>query len=93
LTAFIRAFDASHAWLKDTGNKSEAISILTARINMHPDDAARAYDAFIGFPPPEITPDGMRQVIDVVWDAEGYTAPKPGPDKYMDLSYKRKASR
>jgi len=93
LIEFIRAYDASHAWLKDTGNKSEAISILTARINMHPDDAARAYDAFVGFPPPEITPDGMRQVIDVVWDAEGYTASKPGPDKYMDLSYKRKASR
>jgi len=91
LIAFIRAFDASHAWLKDTRNKSEAISILTARINMHPDDAARAYDAFIGFSPPEITPDGMRQVIDVVWDAERYAAPKPGPDKYMDLSYKRKA--
>ena len=93
LIAFIRAFDASHAWLKDTGNKSEAISILRAQMNMDAHDAARAYDAFIECPPPEFTPEGMRQVIDVVWDAEGYTAPKPGPDKYMDLSYKRKASR
>jgi len=93
LIAFIRAFDASHAWLKDSANKKEAVKILTARIDMDAADAASAYDVLFEFPRPEITPEGMRQVIDVVWDAEGYKGAKPGPDKYMDLSYKRKASR
>ena len=93
LIAFIRAFDASHAWLKDTSNKKEAITILTARLDIDANGAASAYDAFIKRPPPEITPEGMREVIDVVWDVEGYKGAKGGPDKYMDLSYKRKALR
>jgi ABC-type nitrate/sulfonate/bicarbonate transport system substrate-binding protein len=93
LIAFIRAFDASHAWLKDTSNKKEAIDILTARLNIDASDAADAYDAFIKGPPPEITPEGMREVINVVRDVEVYKGANAGPDKYMDLSYQRKASR
>jgi ABC-type nitrate/sulfonate/bicarbonate transport system substrate-binding protein len=93
LIAFIRAFDASQAWIKDTSNKKEAINILTARLDIDANGAASAYDAFIKRPPPEITPEGMRQVIDMVWDVEVYKGAKGGPDKYMDLSYKRKALR
>ena len=93
LIAFIRAFDASHAWLKDTGNKKEAINILTARLDIDADDATGAYDALIKRRRPEITHEGMRQVIDVVWNFEGYKGAKGAPDKYMDLSYHRKALR
>jgi ABC-type nitrate/sulfonate/bicarbonate transport system substrate-binding protein len=93
LIAFIRAFDASYAWLKDARNKAGAIRILMARLNFDANDTASAYDAYIGRPPPEITPAGIRQVIDVVWDVEGYKGAKGDPDKYLDLSYKRKALR
>jgi hypothetical protein len=34
---------------------------------------------------------GLKQVIDIVWQAEGYTQPKGEPAKYMDLSYMQRA--
>lgn len=93
LIAFIRGFRAAYAWLKDTRNKDEAIHILPARLNMDAKAAAHAYDELVQRPLPEITPDGLRQVIDIVWDAEGLKGPKGTPDKYMDLSYLREAAR
>ena len=87
LISFIRAFHAGCAWLGDSRNKQEAVGILPARLGMDAQAASRAYDEFIKLPPPTITPDGMRRVIDVVWDAEARTGRKGAPDKYMDLSY------
>lgn len=93
LIAFIRGFGAAYAWLKDTRNKEEAIRLLPARLNMDAEAAARAYDDLVRRPLPEITPEGLRQVIDIVWDAEALKGPKGAVDKYMDLSYLREAAR
>jgi ABC-type nitrate/sulfonate/bicarbonate transport system substrate-binding protein len=93
LIAFIRAFEASCAWLIDARNKREAIELLPPRLNMDAQAAAHAYDEFIGRRAPEITANGMRQVIDVVWDAERRTGAKGAPEKYMDLSYLDEARR
>lgn len=90
LIAFIRAFNASHAWLKDAGNKAEAITLLPARLNMDAATAAHAYDELIRRPPPAITPDAMRQVIELVWEAADFQGSPAAPDKYMDLSFLNK---
>lgn len=91
LVAFIRAFNAAYDWLQDKNNRAEAIAILPARLKIEPPAAGRAFDQLAAKPRPQITPDGVRQVIDIVWDAEGYTKAKAAPDKYMDLGYLQKA--
>jgi ABC-type nitrate/sulfonate/bicarbonate transport system substrate-binding protein len=92
LVAFIRGMNAAFAWLADINNKNEAIEILRVRLRTEPDAAARAFDRFSAQPRPTVVPDALRQVIDIVWDAEGLTRPQGAPDKYMDLSYLRKAT-
>ena len=91
LTGYIRAFNAAYAWLQDTVNKDEAIGLLPAGLNIDRATALGAYDQITGNPPPAITPEGISQVIDIVWDAEGLQGAKGSPDRYMDLSYLRKA--
>lgn len=91
LIAFIRAMNAGYAWLQNPANKAEAMTMLPARLGVSGEVAAQAFDRFAGRPRPAITADGLRQVIDVVWDAEGYKPPKASPDKYMDPSYLQRA--
>ncbi len=91
LVAFIRAIDAAYAWLQDPKNKGEAIRVLPARLNIDARAAANALDEIAKRPRPEIDADGLKQVIDLFWEAEKLAAPKGEPAKYMDLSYLRKA--
>jgi len=91
LVAFIRAFRGACHWLKDTAHKAEAITLLPQRLNIAPELASRAFDAFVARPLPSIDASGLRQVIDVYWQAEGLTVPKGEPGKYMDLSYQQRA--
>lgn len=91
LMAFIRGFRSACHWLRDAANKAEAIALLPSRLNISPELAGRAFDAFVKRPLPAIDESGVRQVIDVYWEAEGLTQPKPAPAKYMDLSYQQKA--
>ena len=53
--------------------------------------AAAEFDAFGAQPRPRVTPGGLRQVIDMVWEAEGYKTPPGAPEKYFDLGYLQKA--
>ena len=92
LVAFIRAMNAAFAWLEDKNNKNEAVEILRARLKTEPDAAARAFDQFSARLRPTIAPEALRQVIEIVWDADGLAGPQGAPDKYMDLSYLRKAT-
>lgn len=91
LIAFIRGFNAAYAWLQDPKNKNEAIEILNARLNIAPALAADEFDAFGAQPRPKVTPGGLRQVIDMVWEAEGFKTPPGAPKKYFDLGYLQKA--
>ncbi len=91
LIAFIRAYNAGYAWLQDPGNQAEAIRMLPARLNIEAEAAAKAFGRFAARPRPAITAEGLQQVIDVVWDAEGFGQPKGAPGKYMDLSYLQQA--
>jgi ABC-type nitrate/sulfonate/bicarbonate transport system substrate-binding protein len=91
LVAFIRAFRGACRWLKDPAHKAEAIALLPAHLNIAPELASKAFDAFVARPLPSIDAAGLRQVIDVYWQAEGLTMPKGGADRYMDLSYQQRA--
>jgi ABC-type nitrate/sulfonate/bicarbonate transport system substrate-binding protein len=87
LVAFIRAMDGAYAWLQDAANRDEAIRLLPARLGLDEKAAAGALERIRQRPRPEITPEGLRQVIDVYWEAEALAPPRGEPAKYMDLSY------
>jgi ABC-type nitrate/sulfonate/bicarbonate transport system substrate-binding protein len=91
LVAFIRAFRGACHWLKDPANKAEAIKLLPERLHIAPELASKAFDAFVARALPSIEATGLRQVIDVYWQAEGLTVPKGEPGKYMDMSYQQRA--
>ena len=91
LLAFIRGFNRAYAWLQDSANREAAIALLPARLNMPADAAGRALVNVYSRPRPELTEAGVRQVIDMVWAAEKFTAAKALPSKYMDLSYLNEA--
>lgn len=92
LLAFIRAFrDACH-WLRDPANREAAVALLPSRLNIAPALANKAFDAFVAKPLPSIDDAGLRQVIDVYWQAEGLQTPKGAPEKYMDLSWQARAA-
>ncbi len=91
LVAFIRAFRGACHWLRDPAHKAEAIALLPRHLNISPDLADRAFDAFGKKALPSITAAGLQQVIDVYWEAEGLQTPRGAPEKYMDLSYQQRA--
>jgi ABC-type nitrate/sulfonate/bicarbonate transport system substrate-binding protein len=91
IVAFIHAMDEAYAWLQDPKNRGEAMRVLPVRLNIDVRAASDALDQFAKRPRPEIDADGLKQVIDVFWEAEGLPGPKGEPVKYMDLSYLRKA--
>jgi ABC-type nitrate/sulfonate/bicarbonate transport system substrate-binding protein len=91
LVAYIKAFDAAYAWLQDIRNKEDAIRLLPARLNIDQAMASRAYDQFAAHPMPRIAENDLRQVIDIVWSAEGLSGTPAAPEKYIDLSYLNKA--
>ncbi|HEV7819840.1 MAG TPA: ABC transporter substrate-binding protein, partial [Burkholderiales bacterium] len=58
LIAYIKAFDAAYAWLKDPSNKAEAIRLLPARLNIDQATASRAYDQIAAHALPRIAEAG-----------------------------------
>jgi NitT/TauT family transport system substrate-binding protein len=88
---FIRAYDAAYAWLQDQANTDRALATLPVHLDIAPKAAAAALDGFRTRERPQMSDTGLRQVIDIVWQAEGYTQAKGEPAKYMDLSYMQRA--
>jgi ABC-type nitrate/sulfonate/bicarbonate transport system substrate-binding protein len=91
LLAFIRAYDAAYAWLQKPQNKADALALLPDRLAIAPRAAAGAISKYAQRPKPQLTREGLKQVIDIVWASEGYTQAEGEPDKYMDLSYMTRA--
>ena len=91
LLAFIRGFNQAYAWLTDSANRKAAIQLLPAHLDMPADVAGHALDRIFSRPRPQVTEDGVRQVMDLVWASERFTTPKGSPSRYMDLRYLREA--
>lgn len=87
----MRAYEAAYAWLQEPENTGAALDLLPARLAIAPRLAAAAMSQFAERPRPRLSPEGLAQVIDTVWEAEGYTQPKGSPGRYMDLSYMQRA--
>jgi ABC-type nitrate/sulfonate/bicarbonate transport system substrate-binding protein len=91
LIAFIRGFNQAYAWLQDPANSAEAVALLRTRVDMAPEAAAAALTRVYSRPRPQVSEDGVRQVMDLVWAAEKFTAAKGSPAKYLDLRYLQEA--
>ncbi len=87
LLSFIRAFRSACHWLRNPAHKDAAIALLPSRLNIASALANKAFDDFVAKPLPLIDAAGLRQVIDVYWQAEGLQTPQGAPEKYLDLSY------
>lgn len=92
LLAFIRGFNRAYDWLRDAANHAEAVTLLPEHLRIDAEFARRAVARIYREPRPVIGAEGLRQVIDVVWDAEAYAAPKGSPDKYFDPGFLQKAA-
>ena len=57
----------------------EAIGLLPSRLNIGAEAAAKAFDRYATRPRPRLTHEGLQQVIDVYWDAEGLKPPRGAP--------------
>ena len=68
------------------------MQLLPAHLHMDSDAAGRALTQIFSRALPQVTEDGIRQVMDLVWAAEKFTAVKGSPAKYLDLSYLHAAS-
>ena len=86
LEGFVRALGAAYAWLQKPENTGAALDLLPERLAIAPRAAASVLEQLARRPPPKLSADGMREVIDTVWEAEGYVQPKGSPEKYVDLS-------
>jgi len=91
LTGFIRAYRNAFAWLGDPRNREAAIDLACAWLCAERAAAGAAWEDFACRPEPALAADGMRQVIDVVWDDEGFSSPEPNADRFLDLSYLERA--
>ena len=87
LAAFVGALNEAYGWLQQPANRERALALLPERLALAPHAARAALEHYTARERPRLTAEGMRRVIDVVWDAEGYAAPRGDPARYMDVSY------
>jgi ABC-type nitrate/sulfonate/bicarbonate transport system substrate-binding protein len=92
LVAFIRAFNAGYAWLQNPANRDEALALLPERLQISGKAASRAFGRIAERERPAITTEGLEQVVQTVWAAEGRAGAPPAPGKYVDMSYFERAA-
>jgi ABC-type nitrate/sulfonate/bicarbonate transport system substrate-binding protein len=97
LIRYIKAIIEGRRWLLDPAKKNEAIQLLTDRLKLSPDFAAKSYavvtDPIGGFvKDAKFNMAGFRNVLKLRAEIEGeWGGRPPAPDKYVDLSYYDKA--
>jgi ABC-type nitrate/sulfonate/bicarbonate transport system substrate-binding protein len=94
LERYIAAYVESLRWVRRLENQAECVSILMDKLKIDRDVAERTYrllvDPVRGFTPDAaFDTDGFRNLLALRAEIEGGTAPQP--EKYLDLSYYRRA--
>jgi len=91
LTKYLQANIEGLRWAFDPKNKAEAVALLVERLKLAPDIAGASYEATKdGFSrDAALDMDGVRNVLKMRAQFEGGTP--ASPDKYIDLSYYKKA--
>jgi ABC-type nitrate/sulfonate/bicarbonate transport system substrate-binding protein len=87
MVAYIAACREAYRWLQNPANREAAKTSLPARLGIESAQADRALDRMEKQSLPAVSDEGIRQVIDVVWSAEGFPGTKPGPERYTDFSF------
>jgi NitT/TauT family transport system substrate-binding protein len=98
LVAYLKAIIEGYRWLLDPNNKSATLAMMTDKLKLPADVAAKTYavvtDPVDGFAKDgKFDLDGFKNVLKLRAEIEGQwggTAPAPG--KYIDLSYYNKAA-
>lgn len=91
LTKYVQTYVEGARWALDPKNRAEAVALLVERLKLPEDVAAAAYDATLsGFQRDgAIDMDGVKNVLKLRAQFEGGTP--AAPEKYLDLSYYKKA--
>jgi ABC-type nitrate/sulfonate/bicarbonate transport system substrate-binding protein len=97
LTAFVRAYLESLAWVLDRRNRAEAARYLAQEFRLESDIARRTYDLLADsdrgglFRQAAIDPDGIQVAIDMRVRARLLPPPPPPASKYYDARYLERA--
>jgi ABC-type nitrate/sulfonate/bicarbonate transport system substrate-binding protein len=97
LTRYIAAYVEGLRWAADPANKAQAIDLLAGWLKVPPDIAAECYaiaaDPVDGLATDaQIDLEGFRNVLKLRAEIEGqWGGTPPPPEKYLDLSYYRRA--
>ena len=91
LVKYLQAYIEGWRWAFDPNNKAEAIALLVERLKLSPDIAEAAFDSVKNDFARDgaIDMNGVKNVLKLRAEFEG-GAPA-SPDKYLDLSYYKKA--
>jgi len=92
LVKYLQAYIEGWRWAFDPNNKAEATALLVERLKLSPDIAEAAFDSVKNDFARDgaIDMDGVKNVLKLRAEFEG-GAPA-SPDKYLDLSYYKKAT-
>lgn len=98
LVRYIRAMVGAANWLLDPGNREEAIAVLADADQSSRAEAQAQYeealDPRVGIIPGlRIERDGLQTIIELREVMGVMTPPLPSPEKYIDESYYREATR
>jgi ABC-type nitrate/sulfonate/bicarbonate transport system substrate-binding protein len=97
LERYLAAYIEATRWVRDPANREECIRILSERLKLEPDVAARTYAALMDpafglYPDARLNLEGFRNVLALRAEIEGQWGGKaPAPDRYLELGYYERA--
>ena len=97
LEKYLAGYIEATRWARDPANRDECLRLLTERLKLEPDVAARTYDALMDpafglAPDSRFNAEGFRNVLALRAEIEGQWGGKPpAPDKYLELGYYERA--
>jgi NitT/TauT family transport system substrate-binding protein len=92
---FLRVTQRAIAWLQEPANREEAIALLVEAQRISPDDAAITYEEYVPRKVHSlaISPEQVQGALDTLVELGQLAAPPPPPERYLDLTYLRRAVR
>ena len=97
LERYLAGYIEATRWARDPANRAGCIRLLTERLKLEPDVAARTYEALMDpafglYPDSRFNLAGFRNVLALRAEIEGQWGGKPpAPDKYLELGYYERA--
>jgi ABC-type nitrate/sulfonate/bicarbonate transport system substrate-binding protein len=97
LERYLAAYVEATRWARDPANREECIRMLTERLKLEPDVAARTYAALMDpafglYPDARLNLEGFRNVLALRAEIEGqWGGNPPSPERYLELGYYERA--